>query len=368
MGIETDQPRIPEGIMEMQAFKERFDPLLGDFLSRKITASGKIINDPQVLDYIDHAANITTESGKRTRPYMAYLMYSALGGKNIEGALRALVSLELFHAFSLIHDDISDEGSTRHGLETVHLHIARKMKERNPELDDLRLGKSQAIVVGDLIYNWSQEALDSNVDFPEEILNKIRNNFKMMANEVALGQMLDIDLPTREVVSLSLIDEKIRLKTASYTFIGPMLIGTSLAGKDTEEIKKFCEELGLRLGIAFQTQDDLLDIISSEEVLGKTISSDTAQRQHTYFTQYLQENGTDDQKTRFAQLSRLRSTPEVRREIQRIFTESGAIDFGQQLISGNIERAKDLIVRAPLGMEGKNSFMKLVEDMAVRTH
>lgn len=372
MGVELGTKREemvgkPEGIMGMQEFKERFDPFLEGFLDQKRNDLTEFTSDLPILDYVDYTVRVTTERGKRIRPYMAYLMYSALGGDNTEGALKALTSLELFHSFSLIHDDIADEGSTRHGLETVHLYIAGKIKERGIT-DHLRVGKSQATILGDLLYNWSQEALNTSVGFPQETKNKLGKNFNRMADKVAIGQMIDVDLPTRKTVPTTLIGDKIMLKTASYTFIEPMLIGAVLAGKDTDDVKKFCEEFGLLLGIAFQTQDDFFDIMFSEEILGKTSSSDTKQRQHTYFTQYVRENGTHDQKERLNALSKLLLTPESRTEIQQIFAESGAIDFGQKLISANIVQAQKLIDKAPIGTNGKNGFTKLIKDMAVRTH
>lgn len=247
-------------ILGLPTFKESFDAYLTDYILQKIAQLKKLTSDETILDYVDHAIKIvTSEQGKRLRPYVSYLMYSVLGGDNPQKALKTLVALELFHAFSLVHDDIIDIESTRRGIETTHLYIANKIQKRSLNVDHTHIGESHAIVVGDLINNWSQELLDTTTDFPETILRRARACFRAMGDEVALGQMIDIDITAREAVTQDLQDEKTRLKTASYTFVWPMLIGATLANQDTIAIKTFCKEFGQRLGLVFQAQDDLFD-------------------------------------------------------------------------------------------------------------
>jgi geranylgeranyl pyrophosphate synthase len=92
-----------------------------------------------------------------------------------------------------------------------------------------------------------------------------------MADDVFLGQMIDIDIPSRKDIPKELIDKKDRLKTASYSFIRPLQIGASLVKID-EKTEKFCGDLGLNLGLAFQLQDDLLDcenILTKQETINK---------------------------------------------------------------------------------------------------
>src|ERR1035437_1724267 len=242
---------------DLKEFKKIFDPILKQYLDKKINAFSENINDPFILDIIAYSQKLIESGGKRIRPYIAYLMYSALGGNEIKKTLELFISLELFHNFALIHDDIMDKGSVRHGVQTVHEYVKEKL-QKEERLGDLNhIGNSQAILLGDILLYWAQSVFDeSSLD-----KNKLRNAkifFNKMADDVFLGQMIDVDITSRKNIPKELIDKKDRLKTASYSFIRPMQIGASLVGID-DKTKKFCEDLGLSLGLAFQMQDDLLD-------------------------------------------------------------------------------------------------------------
>jgi geranylgeranyl diphosphate synthase type I len=184
-------------------------------------------------------------------------MYKALGGKEIEKALELFISLELFHNFALIHDDIMDKDSIRHGVQTVHEYVKEKLQKEGRSGDLNHIGNSQAILLGDILLCWAFSIFDE-VNLDKDKLKSAKIFFNKMANDVVLGQIIDIDIPSRKDIPIELINKKDKLKTASYTFIRPMQIGASLIGID-EKTEKFCEDLGLNLGLAFQMQDDLLD-------------------------------------------------------------------------------------------------------------
>jgi len=270
---------------DIEIFKQKFDIYLKNYLDKKTQYLTNYTKDQDILDYCFYAKKITLAGGKRIRPYIAYLMYESFGGKEVEKALKVLVSLEVFHSFCLIHDDIIDRGTLRHGLPTLHIYIAKRLKKEKRYGDLDHIGTSQAMLVGDIFLSWSQENLNLNKDFAPNIMNRVKIIFYQMLHEVAIGQMIDVDITTRNKVAKTLIDEKIRLKTAGYSFIKPLQIGMTLTGEKLSKIDKFCEEFGLSLGTAFQTQDDLLDITSTEKELSKTVLSDVATHQHTYITQ-----------------------------------------------------------------------------------
>jgi geranylgeranyl diphosphate synthase type I len=242
---------------DLKEFKKTFDPILKQYLSKKIETFSKNINDPFILDLVNYPQKLVESGGKRIRPYVAYLMYDALGGKKTEKALELFVSLELFHNFALIHDDIMDKDSIRHGVQTVHEYVKDKLQKEKRSGDLNHIGKSQAILLGDILLCWAFSVFDE-VKFDEDKLRSVKTFFNKMADDVFLGQVIDIDIYSRKDIPKELIDKKDELKTASYSFIRPLQIGASLVkiDKDTEE---FCEDLGLNLGLAFQLQDDLLD-------------------------------------------------------------------------------------------------------------
>lgn len=242
---------------DLKEFKKIFDPILKQYLDKKIETFSENINDPFILDLISYPQKLIESGGKRIRPFIAYLMYKALGGKEIEKALEFFISLELFHNFALIHDDIMDKDSIRHGVQTVHEYVKEKLQKEGRSGDLNHIGNSQAILLGDILLCWAFSIFDE-VNLDKDKLKSAKIFFNKMANDVVLGQIIDIDIPSRKDIPIELINKKDKLKTASYSFIRPMQIGASLIGID-EKTEKFCEDLGLNLGLAFQLQDDLLD-------------------------------------------------------------------------------------------------------------
>lgn len=237
---------------DLEIFKKKFDIYLKSFLYDKLQHLHIYTKEKSVIDYVNHAGRITLNGGKRIRPFIAYLSYLAFGGKEKEKIMKLLVSLEIFHSFALIHDDIMDEDESRHGISTSHRYIANILKKRGIKKYK-HMGNSQAILLGDLFFNWASEIINLNSD---AIVRKL---FFEMVEGTAIGQMLDVESKSRKNITEDLIHEINYLKTAKYSLIYPLLIGAGLAGNFTPDIKRFCEELGLNLGIAFQTQDDIFD-------------------------------------------------------------------------------------------------------------
>ncbi len=253
---------------DLNYFKKTFDPILKQYLDKKIETFSENINDPFLLDIINYPQKLIESGGKRIRPFIAHLMYKALGGKETEKALELFVSLELFHNFALIHDDVMDKDLMRHGVQTIHEYVKEKLQKEGRFGDLSHIGNSQAILLGDILLCWAFSIFDE-VNLDKDKLRCAKLFFNKMADDVVLGQIIDIDIPSRKEIPKELIDKKDMLKTASYTFIRPLQIGASLIKID-KNTEKFCEDLGLNLGLAFQMQDDLLDFENTQTKL-KTI-------------------------------------------------------------------------------------------------
>lgn len=322
---------LKKPMTELALFQERFNIHLKSFLDTKINSVTNHTKNPSIIGSINHAREIILGPGKRIRPYIAFLMYKSLGGQDDEEALKLLVGLEIFHSFGLTHDDIIDNGKLRHGEETSHTYITGKLKKEKRRGDLEHVGKSQAILIGDLLFTWSLEIISHNERFDPKRMEKVRSLFHEMAEEVAVGQMVDVDITTRTNVSKEDIDEKTRLKTAGYSFIKPLQIGAALSGNKTNEIVDFCKEFGLRMGIAFQTQDDLLDINSNDSELGKTSSLDKSQNQHTYFTHFQSS------------------------------------EYGKGVIKDNFRKAREAVEKLKLADDYKQQFFDLIEIIENRT-
>ena len=205
--------------------------------------------------------------------------------------------MELFHIFCLVHDDVIDKSKTRHGQKTIHAFVSEKLLKDKRTGDFRHIGNSQAILVGNLLFSWTFENLD-NSKFNKERMYSVKKYFYKMVDEVCLGQIIDVDLTTRNNPDWKLIEEKTRLKTSRYSFVRPMQMGAVLADENYA-MDDFLENFGTKLGIAFQIQDDLLDIIGKPEETRKTPLIDIEEHQHTFFTNYIFENANLEQKKYF---------------------------------------------------------------------
>lgn len=198
--------------------------------------------------------------GKRLRPALT-LMTAALFTDNYRSALPAALALEIFHNFTLLHDDIMDKADVRRGKPTVH-----KVWDDNT-----------AILSGDAAMILSYEQLSK---LPPEIFHKVFKVFNRTALEVCEGQQYDMDFETMEDVTIPEYLEMIRLKT-SVLIAASMQIGAIIGGASEME-QDAMYEIGENLGLAFQLQDDYLDCYSDAEKFGKATGGDIANNKKTY--------------------------------------------------------------------------------------
>jgi len=197
--------------------------------------------------------------GKRMRP-MLTLMGAALFGKPAEKALHAALAVEIFHNFSLIHDDIMDEAPLRRKKQTVHT----------------RWNTNVAILSGDvLLVKAYQEICKQDAAVLPELLAV----FNQTAVEVCEGQQLDMDFEQQSDVSIPAYVEMIRLKTS--VLLGCALEMGAIVAETSLENRKLIYEFGQHIGIAFQIQDDILDLYADPEKFGKQVGGDVLANKKT---------------------------------------------------------------------------------------
>ena len=202
------------------------------------------------------------DGGKRVRPALLLIAADIFGARP-EDAMPCAGAVEMFHNFTLLHDDIMDNAAVRRGKSSVHA----------------KWGSNVAILSGDAMVICSYKLLQQA---PAGVLPAVMAEFNKMALEVCEGQQFDLDFESREDVSLDEYMNMIRLKTA-VLFAGSAKIGGLVAGASPEE----CELLyafGLELGMAFQLQDDYLDTYGTADVLGKNIGGDIGEGKKTFLT------------------------------------------------------------------------------------
>lgn len=318
--------------MNIQAFKKRFDPVLLRYIEERIARYNAQCPDPDLARNHEHVLTLLRGGGKRIRPYIACTVYEMLGGRVTSPILELFSALELFHLFALVHDDIIDHGSERHGVPTLHM-FARASLQKQHRLGDLaHVADGQAMLLGDFLHATANHLIARGVRADASRLTRLREEFDCMVQEVMLGEALDVDVATRREVSHELIERKMYLKTASYTFIRPMRMGAALGGGSVS-FRAFCDAFGAALGMAFQIQDDLLDLTASAKTVHKTIFSDLREHQHTVFTQFIFERGSSNERAELATLMGADLTEADRDRVERLFHDSGSLAHGRALMN-----------------------------------
>ena len=209
--------------------------------------------------------------GKRLRPMLMKETYELLGGteKVVEPFMAAI---EMIHTYSLVHDDLPamDNDDYRRGRKTTHVVY----------------GEAMGILAGDALLNYAFEtAAKAFSMFPEKSL-QIGKAMQILAGKAGIygmigGQVVDVESAGKSI-SKEVLDFIYELKTSAL-IESSMMIGAVLAGADEEAVKRI-ETIAKNVGIAFQIQDDILDVISSTEVLGKPVLSDEKNEKTTYVT------------------------------------------------------------------------------------
>jgi geranylgeranyl diphosphate synthase type II len=212
--------------------------------------------------------------GKRMRPVLT-LMGAGLFMDDVRTALPAALGIELFHNFTLLHDDIMDNAPLRRGKETVFA----------------KWNSNVAILSGDAMYT---EAFRQMAQSPAHILPHVLDVFTKTALEVCEGQQMDMDFETREHVSIPEYIRMIELKTA-VLLAGALEIGALCGGAYATEAHKLYE-FGKHIGIAFQLQDDILDVYGDPEKFGKQVGGDIVSNKKTFLLISALENADEKSK------------------------------------------------------------------------
>jgi geranylgeranyl diphosphate synthase type II len=226
------------------------------FVEQKASAH-QFASSPENL--YDPLRYFLTLGGKRMRPVLT-LMSAELFHIPKEESIHAALAVEFFHNFSLIHDDIMDLAPVRRGKTTVHE----------------KWNQNIAILSGDVLF---VEAYQQLAKYTDERLSPLLKRFNETAIEVCEGQQMDMDFESRENVSEKEYIEMIRLKTS--VLLGCALEFGAILGRQSIEQRKLVYDFGVNLGIAFQIQDDILDLYADPDKFGKQVGGDILSNKKT---------------------------------------------------------------------------------------
>lgn len=278
-----------------------------------------------------------TIGGKRMRPILT-LMGAEAFGSTIPESLPAALSIELFHNFSLIHDDIMDEAPIRRGKETVHT----------------KWNQNIAILSGDVLLVKAYQMLAKQ---KADVLPDLLNLFNKTAVEVCEGQQLDMDFEARTNVSISEYIEMIRLKTS--VLLGCALeMGAIIAGVSLSD-RQLIYEFGQQIGIAFQIQDDILDLYADPKKFGKQVGGDIISNKKTLLLLKAFELSNEDQQS---ELNSLLKEDDFDRKIvsaRILFDKLGVRDACMEIMNYHYDIAKKALKSVSISDSKKEPLLQL---------
>lgn len=284
--------------------------------------------------------------GKRIRPILLLLTCEAIGGSYRE-ALCAAVAVELLHNFTLIHDDVMDQDETRRGKPTVY-------KKWDVDI---------AILSGDGLVALSYEYL---LKTKYDSLDCLGQLFSKALLELCEGQVLDKKFESSDDVTPEQYFAMIEKKTAALLALC-CEIGGLIGGAEKKVISSL-RQFGLNMGLAFQIQDDLLDIMADEQQIGKTWGSDIKRKKKTILLiQALKMADSANKREMNLILKKVNILNEDVYKMKDIFQRTGAIDFSQNLLDRHFQNAREDL-HAIQSSQGKKNLELFLEKVIHRTY
>ncbi len=286
--------------------------------------------------------------GKRIRPVLL-LMGTELFDGNMHDALSAAIGIEVFHNFTLLHDDIMDNAPLRRAKPTVH-------RKWNSNI---------AILSGDAMFVKSCQLM---MEVPDHALRDVVNVFQATALEVCEGQQLDMDYENETSVTIERYLKMIRLKTA--VLLGCSLKVGALIANATEEDAQHIYDFGVNLGLAFQLQDDVLDVYADTEKFGKQVGGDILSNKKTYLLLTALNQSSGLLKEELLQwihqsISSDKNVDKVQ-AVTRIYNSLGVREQAEKKMNQLYQEAFDHLSAIPVSSSKKEPLQKLAESLLIR--
>ena len=263
--------------------------------------------------------------GKKIRPSLVVLSSEAVGG-TAKDALKTAAAVELIHTFSLIHDDIMDKDDMRRGKPSVHI----------------LWGEPMAILAGDTLFSKAFETvLETEIDGVsyERVVNALKTVVDSCI-KICEGQASDMcfegNFDVKEEEYMKMIYKKTGALIAAATRSGAIIGGGSPVEVET------LTAYGRLIGLAFQIQDDYLDVASDEENLGKPVGSDIVEGKMTLMVVHALSNASADDKNEIVSILKADEDTDVDRAIE-LFEKYGSINYARDIALDNVDQAKKLL-------------------------
>ena len=348
----------------LKGYKKRSNDYLDSFFNRKLTE----------IDDLEQALGSFAIQKELVRSYQQYIS----GGKRVRGALVELghnagtrngdilppsVGVEIIHSFLLIHDDFMDRDDMRRNKPTVHRIYENWGREHLDHPDPKHYGNSMAITLGDLGYCWGNELIINSEFSTDRKISAMRYLGDVLEKTI-YGQSLDLSqqLVTREEDAMRVC----LLKTANYTFTGPLRFGGILGEADNTQLSAM-KVFGDSIGVAFQLRDDELGLFGNEDQLGKPIGSDVREGRNTLLFLKTIERATDLER---CQLKSIHGKSDIEIAeldiIREIATRTEALAYCQTLTRDLVNKGCSAIKDVTHDMEHREILESLAEYIRTR--
>ena len=310
---------------------KQYQEFISEYLSEQ-----QIVREPKNL--YEPISYILALGGKRIRPTLT-LMTAEIFGTDYKKALPAALAIEVFHNFSLIHDDIMDDAPLRRGNETVH------------EKWDLNTG----ILSGDAMLILAYQYFEQ---YEPTVFRDLAKLFSKTAIQVCEGQQWDVDFENRDAVTIPEYLKMIEYKTAVLV-AAAMKMGAIIATTSTENCD-LIYDFGLNLGLAFQLQDDYLDAFGDPATFGKQVGGDIIENKKTYLYLKAKEFSTTEQREELMHLFSIQPTDSSDKvaSVKLVFQKTGAADATQQAITEFTMKAFETLAKMNI-TEDKKDILRL---------
>nr|WSS71720.1 polyprenyl synthetase family protein [Streptomyces sp. NBC_01175] len=359
-------PSVPETVLDLAGFKDTVEGLLADFLDRKAPPA----DNSESPDLAAPLRHFLDAGGKRIRPILAFVGWHAAGATGDPSTVvRLAASLELFHVFALIHDDVMDSSALRRGRPTVHRALARARQRDDSGVSAAaaaRFGEGAAILIGDLAMVWSDELLLEGGTNPKQ-LAALWPVLHAMRSEIVLGQYLDLQATGHASPDVSRALRIGRYKTAKYTVERPLHLGATAAGADQHLLDRL-SACALPLGEAFQLRDDLLGVFGDPAVTGKSTLEDLRDGKATVLTALALRTATPPQRRALTDLlGEPHLTAEQAVVARRTIAATGAPAQVEELIAARYRTAMDALDDGRLPCAARRALRDIAEAVTRRT-
>ena len=324
-------------ITQIMAENETMPTSFADYLGLFAAPVGDLVNayiakgeHPDMDKYLyGPLLEYSQNGGKRHRPLICFAACAAVGG-NMDLATSAAAAIEHFHTAALIHDDIADDAKTRRGEPCMHL----------------REGMGLAINMGDLALSLVNGTVMKDPSLEESLRMRVVGELLDMTCYTVEGQALDIGWARDERYDITTEDYLCMAthKTAHYSGGVPLAVGAIIGGA-SEEVIEGLRQFGLDTGLAFQIQDDLLNLIGTDEAKEKDFRSDITEGKRTLVVVHSLQNSTPENRDRLIQIiSSKTEDPAELQEAVDLLQASGSIEYAREYAQGLTDGAKARLV------------------------